>query len=92
MRTLHKWKNYEYILEHHKILVYPRMLTPQELKSDDKSENEFESHINVTVLKDVPMMKISSSFIRNAIKEGRDVQYMLTHKVFTYLDEMNFYK
>ena len=37
-------------------------------------------------------MKVSASFIRKAIKEGKDVRYLLTEPVFKYIDEMNFYK
>jgi nicotinate-nucleotide adenylyltransferase len=92
LRTLHKWKNYEYILENHQILVYPRIKTIQEIELNDKVENALEKHKNVNVVADVPMMRISSSFIRDAIKKGYDVQYLLTDKVFKYLDEMNFYK
>lgn len=92
IRTLHKWKNYEYILENHEVYVYPRVLTIQEALSDDKSSNELHSHPNVKVLEDVPMMKVSSSFIREAIKNKQDVRYLLTEKVYQYLDEMNFYR
>ena len=37
-------------------------------------------------------MKISSSFIRKAISENKDVSYLLTPEVFKYVDEMRFYK
>jgi nicotinate-nucleotide adenylyltransferase len=37
-------------------------------------------------------MKVSSSFIRQSIKEGKDVRYLLTEPVRKYVDEMNFYK
>jgi nicotinate-nucleotide adenylyltransferase len=37
-------------------------------------------------------MKVSSSFIRKAIKEGRDVRYLLTEPVYKYVEEMHFYK
>ena len=30
LRTFHKWKNYESILQNNKIIVYPRVLTEQE--------------------------------------------------------------
>lgn len=93
LRTLHKWKNYEYILENHEILVYPRVLTIQELKSEQEEPlNGLNKHENIRLLEDVPLMKISSSFIRNQIKAGGDVRYLLTESVFNYLDEMNFYK
>jgi nicotinate-nucleotide adenylyltransferase len=38
------------------------------------------------------VMKVSSSFIRKAIKNKKDVRYLLTETVFKYVDEMNFYK
>ena len=41
---------------------------------------------------DAPVMKISSSFIRKAISENKDVRYLLTPEVYKYVDEMNFYK
>lgn len=94
LRSFHKWKNYEYILDHHQLYVYPRVLTAAErdLQQDFQIDETVINHSNLKLLKDAPMMKISSSFIRNAIKEGHDVRYLLTEKVFQYLDEMNFYK
>jgi nicotinate-nucleotide adenylyltransferase len=92
IRTLHKWKNYEYIIENFDIYVYPRVLTVQELESTDTSKNELLELKNVKLCTDVPLMKISSSYIRNAVKAKNDVRYLLTEKVFKYLDEMNFYR
>jgi nicotinate-nucleotide adenylyltransferase len=93
LRTFHKWKNHEVILENHAIYVYPRALTEVELESHNvDSPNDFRSHSNVHFCNDVPVMKISSSFIRRQIKEGKDVQYLLTEPVLKYLTEMNFYK
>ena len=39
-----------------------------------------------------PVMKISASFIRHAIKEGKDVRFLLTEPVHKYVEEMHFYK
>lgn len=92
LRTLHKWKNYEYLIENYSIVVYPRVNTIQELEKGVKeTPNGLIDRANIT-LSDAPIMKISSSFIRNMIKEGKDVRYLLSEPVFTYLDEMNFYK
>ena len=93
LRTLHKWKNYESILSNHKIYVYPRALTIQE-KADLKSHRtlpKLSNHDNIVKV-DAPVMKLSASFIREAIKKGHDVRYLLTEPVFKYLTEMNFYK
>ena len=97
LRTLNKWFNYEYILENHRLLVYPRVLTIQEMeeenmKGDEAFYAQVRQHPHVDFYEDTPLMKISSSFIREAIRQKKDVRYLLTDPVFTYLDEMNFYK
>lgn len=94
LRTLHKWKNYEELLNNHKLFVYPRPLTmkEEELRSKGIVEKRIIQHKNIVMCNDVPVMKISSSFIRKSIKEGKDVRYLLTEDVNKYLDEMNFYR
>jgi nicotinate-nucleotide adenylyltransferase len=93
LRTLHKWKNYERILENHEVIVYPRLETIQEKKSGNRVavKNEVLDHANITMT-NAPIMNISSSLIRAKIKEGKDVKYLLSDPVYKYLDEMNFYK
>ncbi len=96
LRTFHKWFNHEVILEKHKIYVYPRVLTMQEelevVAMSADLINDYKSHQNVEFCEDAPVMKVSSSFIRQSIKEGKDVRYLLTEPVRRYVDEMNFYK
>jgi len=94
LRTLHKWKNYQDIIENHDIYVYPRALTEQErneIAEITLTENELSKHSNVKLC-DAPVMKVSASFIRNAIKEKKDVKYLLTDPVHKYVTEMHFYK
>lgn len=91
LRTFHKWYNYESILENHTILIYPRVYTEQELATAHFEKNELTKHRNVKVCSDAPMMVISSSYIRNAIKEKQDVRYLVTPEVLKYIEEMGFY-
>ncbi len=93
LRSFHKWKNYEIILAKYPIFVYPRVYTVQELKKNTKNEdgNGLEAHPNVKMV-DTPLMKISSSFIRQSLKNKKDIRYLVSEPVYTYLDEMNFYK
>ena len=95
LRTLHKWKNHEIIINDHDLYVYPRVLTLQEEKEMDEygklEDNNFKHLKNIHIC-DAPVMKVSSSFIRQAIKDGNDVRYLLTEPVHQYVDEMNFYK
>ena len=90
LRSFHKWKNQKEIINNHKIFVYPRVLTEQEMEDNTIEFFSF-NHSNVFRCQ-APIMKISSSFIRKAIKNGKDVRYLLTPEVFKYVDEMNFYK
>jgi nicotinate-nucleotide adenylyltransferase len=96
LRTFHKWKNHEWILDNYKLYVYPRVMTIQEEAEETEirsnTANTFCEHPNVTMCDDVPVMKVSSSFIRQAIKNGNDVRYLLTESVYKYVEEMNFYK
>jgi len=80
--TLHKWKNYEQILLHHKIYVYAR--PGYELGA-------LETHKNVDIL-EAPLLSISASFIRNLIKEQKSIRYLVPDAVYTYLKENPLYK
>jgi nicotinate-nucleotide adenylyltransferase len=82
LKSLHKWKNYEQILEQSFIYVYPRK---------ESSETDFDNHPKVKFI-DAPVMELSSTFIRDAIKNKKDVRYMMPEKVWEFIDEMNFYK
>ena len=96
LRNFHKWFNYEVILKNHSIYVYPRLLTKQEeteIKDFDVSKtSSFYNNKNVIFCEDVPVMKVSASFIRKSIKEGKDVRYLLTEPIHKYIEEMHFYK
>ncbi|MGB5417248.1 nicotinate (nicotinamide) nucleotide adenylyltransferase, partial [Algibacter sp.] len=84
LKSFHKWKNYQVILENHHIYVYPRI-------SESKVETQFDAHKKIHHI-DAPIMELSSTFIRKAIKAGKNVRPMLPEFVWGYLDEMNFYQ
>jgi nicotinate-nucleotide adenylyltransferase len=84
LKSFHKWKNYELILENHHIYVYPRV-------SENTIETQFDGHKKIHPI-NAPIMELSSTFIRKAIKDCKNVQPMLPQHVWEYLDEMNFYK
>ena len=90
LRSFHKWKNYQQILENHSVFVYPRVITEQE--EDKSTPNALKNHPKITISKDAPLMKISASYVRKSIREKKDVQYLLSEPVFTYLKEMHFYE
>ena len=84
LKSFHKWKNYELILENHDIYVYPRL-------SEGKVDTQFDNHTKIHKV-DAPIMELSSTFIRKSIKDGKNVRPMLPEHVWIYLDEMNFYR
>ncbi|HKL34097.1 MAG TPA: nicotinate (nicotinamide) nucleotide adenylyltransferase [Tangfeifania sp.] len=83
LENFHKWKNYETIVENYGVIVYPR---------PGFEASKMKTHKNITLAENVPLMEISSSFIRNAVKEGKDVRYFLPPKVWEYIDEKGFYR
>lgn len=84
LRTLHKWKNHEVILERHEIYVYPRLHTLE-------GAGRFDDHKKIHRVA-APVMELSATFIRNSIAEGKDIRPMLPVPVWEYIDEMNFYR
>ena len=80
--TFHKWKNYKTLLENYKFYIYRRPGFDPE---------PYASHPHITIF-DAPLMEISSSFIRQAIHDGRDIRYFVPDKVYEYIREMHFYE
>ncbi|WP_293297595.1 nicotinate (nicotinamide) nucleotide adenylyltransferase [Allomuricauda sp.] len=84
LKSFHKWKNYEAILEQYSIHVYPRI-------SMGEMAHQFEDHPKITKVS-APIMEISSTFIRKAHNQGKNIRPMLPEPVWKYMDEMNFYR
>lgn len=81
--SFHKWKNHEHILQNHDIYVYPRM-------ADDRT-----IHVSQTGRVhriDAPMVEISSTFIREAIKTNKNVMPLLSKEVWEFIDRSAFYR
>lgn len=84
LKSFPKWKNYEVILEDYEVYVYPRI---SELDIPEELVNHPKIHrINA------PIIELSSTFIRNSIKEGKNIRPMLDDKVWEYIDHNLFYK
>lgn len=78
-----KWKNYDEIIGNYQIKVYPR------LGYRTIIQPKYKTHVEVL---DAPVIEISSTFIRNAISEGKDMKAFLSNKVYKYITENNLYK
>jgi len=94
LKSLHKWKNHEVILQNHEIYVYPRLEAKGrtgEAISPEAEHSSFKNHPKVHFI-DAPIVEISSTFIRENIKKGKNIQPLLPSKVWEYIDHNNFYR
>jgi nicotinate-nucleotide adenylyltransferase len=87
VKSLHKWKNYEVILERYPIFIYPRI--SENLERD--ANLILEKKASVTLI-NAPIVELSSTFIRKNIAINKNIKPMLSKNVWHYIDEMNFYK
>lgn len=84
LKSFHKWKNYEAILENYNLYVYPRI-------SKGSVEHQFKDHPKIHKVA-APIVEISSTMIRRGIQEHKNVSPLLDAQVFKFIDEMNFYR
>ncbi len=82
LSSLQKWKNYEYLLDNHKILVYPRII---------QEKAALLQHPSVKLV-DAPRLEISSSNIRELLKSGSSVRYLLPESIHDYVVSEQFYR
>jgi nicotinate-nucleotide adenylyltransferase len=83
LNSLHKWKNYDVLLENYDIYVYPRI-------NAEEINPQLQNHKRIHRV-DAPVIEISSTFIRNSIKQGKNVRPLLPQKVWEYIDHNLFY-
>lgn len=77
------WRNYQEILDRHHLYVYPR---PNHL------DIPLATLPQVTIMPNLPMLEISSTYIRDEIQKGRSVQYLVSDKVWDYIKQNQLYK
>jgi nicotinate-nucleotide adenylyltransferase len=82
LKSFHKWKNSEAILESYGLLVYPR---------HSAAESDLVKHPNVKLVA-APQVEISATFIRNAIKEGKSIKYLVPEEVEAFIKLKQFYQ
>lgn len=80
--NIHKWKNYNQIITNYDIWVYQR-------HSDDNTNIETYSRVKYI---NGPLLDISSTYIRNSIKIGNSIRYLVHDKVYDYIIENNLYR
>lgn len=78
--NIDKWKNGNILLEKYQIIVYQRP------GFEVASKNN-----KLTILENAPLLDISASYIRNAIKDNKSVKYLLTENVWKQIEKEGHY-
>ena len=81
LQSLDKWKNHEKIVEHN-IYVYKR---------PGSNGGCYDNHPNIQYM-DAPMLDISATYIRECIKQGLSIEYLVPDRVYAYLLNSRLYK
>jgi len=76
-----KWKNADILLRDYKIIVYPR---------PGYDAGEIKKHPSITMT-DTPVMELSSTFLRKAIKDGKSVKFYTPDAVIDFIDKKGLY-
>jgi len=82
IQTFSKWKAWETLLEQYQLRIYPR---------PGYTGEPHIHHPHVTLI-DAPLMEISSSFLRQAIKEKKNVRFFLPEAVAEMIEKEGLYQ
>jgi nicotinate-nucleotide adenylyltransferase len=74
--SIEKWKYFQNIIDNHRIYVYPRT---------GYSTKNILTHKNIKIDNTAPIIDISSTWIREQIKNGKDVQFFLRKLVYEFI-------
>ena len=80
-QNIKKWKNYHNLLDNNSIIIYKRP------GFDIDSTN-----YNLTILSSTPLLEISATYIRNLIKEGKSIRYLVPDKAAAEIENLGYYK
>lgn len=86
--TLHKWKNIEELINNYSIYIYPR---PHAIRPSSKLLDNILTTADIHRV-DAPLMELSSTFIRDGIKAGKNMSYYVPAETWKYIREMHFYE
>ncbi|MDE6408811.1 MAG: nicotinate-nucleotide adenylyltransferase [Muribaculaceae bacterium] len=75
-KIFNRWRDSERIISEFGVIIYQR---PDAVVNPPFPEG-------VTLIEDVPMMMVSSSYIRSQLKEGRDVRFLVPDVIYNELE------
>lgn len=86
--TLHKWKNVDELIHNYTIYVYPR---PYQVRPASPLLDQILAVATVRKIT-APLIEISSTFIRDGIKAGKNMSYYVPAATWIYIKEMHFFE
>ena len=79
-QNIHRWKNFEQLVERHSFIVYNR------------PGFEIEDTYGANVIKlEAPLLQISSTYIRRQIKDKKSIKYIVPSSVEQYIIDNRYY-
>jgi nicotinate-nucleotide adenylyltransferase len=82
LRNLPKWKNYPYILKHFPLYIYTRL-------GFETLPEYPEARIHSV---DAPLIQISSTHVRENVKSGRSIRYLVPEAVREEIERNGYYR
>ncbi len=82
-QNIHKWKNADILKKENEFIVYPR---------DGFSIKQVNNDIEKLEIIQAPLLNISATEIRKAIKQGKSIRYFVTDKVLEEIEKGGYYK
>lgn len=83
LQSFHLWKEYETILQHHEIYVYRRA---------GFHENPLLANHPQIKIFEVPLLNISSTYVREMLQAGKSIKYMVPQVVEEFIAMKGLYK
>lgn len=80
-QNIHRWKNFEQLIKQYSFIVYMR--PGFEIKEKHGAD--------VTVLQ-APMLEVSSTYIRDQIKQKKSIRYIVPDAVAEYIQDNKYYQ
>lgn len=92
--SLHKWKNYE------EIIKFPIILLPRDTNDNyeefitykKKLDKKLNRCVDVTYLQEMKILPISSTDVRNGLKQNKNVSHLLNPTVLKIISEKSLYQ